>query len=325
MTYLIDIVCRNTLTGADSEFGRIQDRAVHKNLMLLLDGTRVDDKLYYAKAHENLIFAAYKKSQYVDADGKKRNIIFSSEEVDEIIDDIHQFLQAQTLEIIEYCHDIQYLIGSLNAISVLKEADKRSIEVLQKKFEEVNLISILVSAKSAFFRYLTEDTSRLRKDDVSITGKCFKIHKGIEFLARSNRKEVESSFNSNSKSTVKMVDIFEFIPFIIVENAIKYGPKHINVDFDIKEMAAGIIVEISSYGPELDVGEEVKIFERGYRGRRALEMGIEGHGMGLFQIKKAAAHLFGGDVSVRQTGTPVSISGVPYRETIFTIKVPAKR
>ncbi|MGJ8527926.1 ATP-binding protein [Maritalea sp.] len=322
MTQFIDLVCRNMLTGADSEFSTITDGGVKTKLFDMLETGIVDSKLYYRTELENFVFVAYRKVTFVDGEGKTRSAIYQDHQIDVIVKDIFEFLTRQTLEFIDYAHDIQYLIGALNGISVTRHYEKDNAPVLEQKLEEVNLVSILISAKSAFFRYLTEDTDKLRKEEVSITGKVFKISKGVKFLGKSKGKVATADFNSNSQSFVLMVNIFEFIPYILVENAIKYGPMDVEIDFDIKETVDAINVEISSLGPQLDAGEPISIFGRGIRGRVVSEMGIQGHGMGLYQAQKAAMSLFGGTVSARQNGTPIEINGTPYFDTVFCIRVP---
>lgn len=236
---------------------------------------------------------------------------------------MYDFLKNQTTNFIEYAHDIQYLIGSLNANSVIKDNQREDINVYKDRIEKINLISILISAKSTFFRYLTEDLNIVKRDAVNITGKTFKISKGIPFLAASTKKNVTTVFNSNSKSNILMVDIFEFIPYIIAENAIKYGPKDMEIEFDVHETQNFIVVSIASLGPMLDDGEELKIFDRGYRGKAVVKAGFTGNGLGLFQASKASKELFNGSIQVRQDKKRAfSINNIDYANTVFSIKIP---
>jgi hypothetical protein len=323
MTNVIEVICRNTLTGQTSEFGNINNREIKAKLIASLDSSSSDGldgiyKFYF----DELIFVASNKITYTDSEGKKRTINYSKEDLKEYCDDLFHFLRKQTKDFIDYTHDIQYLIGALNAASVQKPNMQYDLDFYQSKLERINLISILVSAKSAFFRFLTEDIDNTEKDDVSITGKTFKIYKGISFLAQSKKKNADPTFNSNSKSTIRMVDIFEFIPYTIVENAIKYGPRDLDIDINIFEEKDDIRVCISSLGPQLSKEELTRIFERGYRGKYARDGGFPGHGLGLFQANKASDILFGGYIFAEQSDSLVNIGGIPYADTNFTIVVP---
>jgi len=319
----VDIICKNILTGELSEFGNIQSDNLRQRLLAALDKeTEGKEDDIYTFPFEELIFSANNNIRYTDAEGKKRIVAYSKEDLREYCRDLFEFLRLQTRDFINYTHDIQYLIGALNAASVPKKSHENDLDFIKARMEKINLISILISAKSTFFRFLTEDLENTRKDDVSITGKTFKIHKGIPFLAESHRKNVESTFNSNSKSTIKMIDIFEFIPYTIVENAIKYGPKDLDVDFNIYEDREDIRVAISSLGPKLETNELKRIFERGYRGVAAREGGFPGHGLGLFQANRACKILFGGHIFAEQEQKYINLNSMQYAETNFTIVLP---
>lgn len=197
MTKIVPMICRNSLTGELSEFGLQQNPELREQLILQLEAGENNEKegIFYIKFDE-LSFSTYNKFTFIDSEGKKRALQYSSTELNEYCNSLVEFLRTQTRDFIDYTHDIQYLIGSLNALSVQKRSQQDDINFFKNRLEKINLLSIIISAKSTFFRFMTEDIARMDLDDVSVEGKTFKIHKGVEFLAEHRRKRVKSSFRA---------------------------------------------------------------------------------------------------------------------------------
>ncbi|MGN7713484.1 ATP-binding protein [Agrobacterium radiobacter] len=324
MTKILPIICKNNLTGEISEFGVGENDALRTLLLKCMEHTKNDEKegLYFERFDE-FSFSAHNKISFVDTEGKKRNLVFSKEEISSYCGDLVTFLRSQTQDFIDYTHDIQYLIGALNALSVQKKSEEDDLKAYKEKLGNINLLSIIISAKSTYFRFMTEDIERMDIDNVSIKGKTFKIFKGVDFLARTKRRNVTARFESSCDLTARMPDIFEFIPYSIVENAIKYGLKDMDLDFEVKDTRTDILVEIGSMGPQILAHERELIFERGYRGETVRERSrFAGHGLGLFQAKRAAKILFGGTITVQQNAPTVTLDGIAYGYTTFTIHVP---
>lgn len=322
MTKFLDILCRNSLTGETSQFGSI-DQATKEALQELIEGKKSSDQSHFVFHFEEFIFAASANLEYIDSESKKRTIRYNRTEVQDYCMDLAQFIREQTRIFINYSHDIQYLIHSLNANSYIKKHENSDLEAYKQRLESINLISIVISAKNTFFRYLTEDLENSEIEQVSITDKVFKIYKGIPAFIDADKKTVEADFKSSTKRNVNMINIFEFIPYTIVENIIKYGPQDLHIDFEIYDNNEKIFVDISSLGPTLDQGEQDKIFERGFRGRAVEEAGFPGHGLGLFQANQAASELFRGKISIRQDcDRSILLNGMNYCQTTFTISIP---
>lgn len=321
----IAVICRNNLTGETSWIGASQCDC--KDIMLdSLDScsSKEKDGVYFFSIDE-INFSVSNRTSFTDNDGKRRNLVLDADHLKKYCYDIFNLIRSQTREFIDYTHDIQYLIGSLNAMSVIHKSQENDLGFYKSRMEKINFLSIVISAKSTFFRFLTEDLERMDKEDVSVTGKTFKVSKGTKFLAETKKKKVNVEFKcqKNTDAVVKMPDIFEFIPYSIVENAIKYGPREFDIDFEIIDGVNDVKVEIKSLGPKIDEDENTLIFERGYRGKHVREnSSFSGHGMGLFQANRASKILFGGHIKVLQRNCSISFNGVPYGETTFSITIP---
>ena len=127
----------------------------------------------------------------------------------------------------------------------------------------------------------------------------------------------------NEKIEVSTPDIFRLIPFVLIENAIKYSPINIDQDIEIKESITceGLDIYISSQGPKIEEDEFKKIFDPFYRGRAAKE--DDGSGVGLFAAKKISTMLEIG-LEAKQSERSFGFNEREYFDTTFTISIPKK-
>ena len=100
----------------------------------------------------------------------------------------------------------------------------------------------------------------------------------------SDNSKIKVTLTGRSRSTFYGYEIFEIIPFILIDNAIKYSPKTQDVEVHFNETTSLIKVAVKSIGPKCEKSELKKIFERSYRGKFASH--IEGSGRGLYLAKQ---------------------------------------
>lgn len=79
--------------------------------------------------------------------------------------------------------------------------------------------------------------------------------------------------------------IFDLLPFVLLDNAIKYSPKDKDIRVTFLEKDNSLSVTIMSYGPPLLAGEEQFVFEETFRGENVKNT-TEGSGIGLSLAKK---------------------------------------
>jgi len=91
-------------------------------------------------------------------------------------------------------------------------------------------------------------------------------------------------------------DVVERILQPVVENACRYGSKHVRISVDRHGTAVAFVVEDD--GPGISVGEEETIFEPGTRGAASLGNG-DGAGLGL-ALARRLARAAAGDVRAEQ-------------------------
>lgn len=115
----------------------------------------------------------------------------------------------------------------------------------------------------------------------------------------------ETDFKYNMKTSYA-----EILPFLLLENAVKYtmGDKTVEVVFE--EIGDNLYVSIESFGPYCEDDELGKIFEKNYRGRNTLKHNSDGNGVGLFLVREICNQF---NIDIRITSEyEKTINGIKY-------------
>ena len=110
--------------------------------------------------------------------------------------------------------------------------------------------------------------------------------------------------------------IFELLPFVLLENAIKYSPPDESITVSFLEDKHGLQVIVNSIGPQLSEDEHKSLFQRDFRGTNAKKTS-DGSGAGL-HFAKLVCDLHKIQISARsQRQEKLRLNGVPY--SYFTV------
>ncbi|MDR3683101.1 MAG: HAMP domain-containing sensor histidine kinase [Geothrix sp.] len=101
-------------------------------------------------------------------------------------------------------------------------------------------------------------------------------------------KNVRLNWRAGNSNTTQIMAIngFKLIPFLLLDNAIKYSPEGASVEIFVQESSKNITCGAKSLGPLIEDDEKTKIFELGYRGTHAQKSGQGGSGIGLYYLKQ---------------------------------------
>lgn len=104
---------------------------------------------------------------------------------------------------------------------------------------------------------------------------------------RAKTKQINIYFSKQSFLEIDALQSLELVPFILLENAIKYSPNNQTIDviFDEAPNKRSLKVIVKSIGPMVNEQEIAHIFERGYRAENAKKLSVAGEGLGLFLVK----------------------------------------
>lgn len=140
-------------------------------------------------------------------------------------------------------------------------------------------------------------SSRLAYTDIELNPKAIesqtplrsgifkKFDKAKRILAEEAKsRNVNISLIGESRTEIEALPVFELLPFVILENAIKYSPQNQAIEVIFESVSGKQLVTVKSYGPDVTDDELPRVFEKGFRG--ALTKSMPGEGLGLFLAKR---------------------------------------
>lgn len=111
-----------------------------------------------------------------------------------------------------------------------------------------------------------------------------KVKKCIKERADQKNIKIEMSSRFECKD-MQAYDCIELLPYIFLDNAIKYSTNGETIHIDIEEVKEIQHVKIRSLGPVAFEQEVPKLFEQGYRSKNAIDLTQDGMGIGLYTAK----------------------------------------
>ena len=190
----------------------------------------------------------------------------------------------------ETFHDVRKFTGGIRAkntrIRKAAEASKNKGKFLElSKSIEAYAWFLTLRINNYDFTYCNDMIEKDISIPRNIYGLFYKTKQCVS--ERLNEKGIKIKMDSNRQCReVNTKSSIEVLPFIIIDNAIKYSPNNENIYIDIKETLNQQHITITSIGPKLNDVEKDNICERGYRGANAEQITSEGSGIGLYVAKK---------------------------------------
>lgn len=112
-----------------------------------------------------------------------------------------------------------------------------------------------------------------------------KFDKARRILAEEARdRGVTIQLDGESRVEIDALPVFELLPFVLLENGVKYSPRGQTVTVGFETVGGRQFVTVTSVGPAVADAELAHLFEKGYRGAQAA--GLPGEGLGLFLAKQ---------------------------------------
>ena len=97
-----------------------------------------------------------------------------------------------------------------------------------------------------------------------------------------NEKKIKIDFKNNSSYSIQAIKAFDCVPFIILDNAIKYSPRNNFIEVQFNEGQHDLEIIISSIGPKVEKENLPKLLDRGFRAPNTEKLGVAGEGLGLY-------------------------------------------
>lgn len=230
-----------------------------------------------------------------------------------------------------YTHDVERFISDLGKLSTIKDYESNNTSLLNSRLTSINSLSRALSAKTSFLRYLEIINS---DGDIGIEFRRHKLVPIVERVSYAARHLVYLHHGKNINRPLNLErstygefygpDFFEFIPFALIDNSIKYNIRDGMINISVHESNGVGFIDISSIGPLIDEDEEELIFLKGFRGREARKTTQSGRGIGLFHARQAMRDSFKGDIRLLDAAraTSFEINGIRFAQNTFRIELP---
>ena len=149
------------------------------------------------------------------------------------------------------------------------------------------------------------------------------FHKIVRlFKGRAANRGIDIHFAGSSFAEVQAFESIQFLPLILLDNAVKYtvDNKTIYIDINDNSITNAVDVKVKSYGPIVEEDKWEKIFYKYERAQNTEYFSSQGNGIGLFIAQEIAkAHNF---IIVYYGETREYIDGYKIGKNEFSFSIP---
>lgn len=178
-------------------------------------------------------------------------------------------------------------------ISTPNEIDIEKINYFSKNiFHSSQLFSIRLNTYD--FTLNPEIPLREEKTKMCVHRKFTKISYHLREYAYN--KNIRINISGESYGFINGNDVFELLPYLLLDNALKYSMPNKNIEVNFDEIGSQLSVTIKSFSIRPDNHEINNLKVRGYRGRNT--EGVQGQGIGLY-LADAICHLHNIDLTFK--------------------------
>ena len=190
-------------------------------------------------------------------------------------------LNASILTISEELH------SKINSEQSAKEL-RKFFQSIKDKINTIYHTSSMISSRM-IYADLELNPSSLKqqmKFESNIYKKFDKARYILKEEANKSGKKIEFKKNSHfTNFTIRAISAFDCVPFILLDNAIKYSPNNTNITVSFYENYQQNIplrVSVESFGPLVSDSNLKKLITRGFRDENVLNTQLQGQGLGLY-------------------------------------------
>lgn len=106
------------------------------------------------------------------------------------------------------------------------------------------------------------------------------------FRLKSNKKKIILEIVGDNLPRIYAFPIIKLIPYIILDNCIKYSPSKQSIDIEYTILSNTTMITITSLGPFVPKEEIPRLKEKFYRGTNSINTETEGKGLGLYILDR---------------------------------------
>lgn len=218
-------------------------------------------------------------------------------------------------------HDLRRLSSSIyHAASAAKTAlEKNTKPEVFNRLENIIATQSMLKIRTDVLDYAGNTSQIHDKEPIPVYRRIDKVVRC--FTSQASAKGVTLQLIGENHSKTMGPNVFEIIPYVLIDNAIKYAPRNSEIRIAFLELDTSIEIHFVSLGPSISKGEFSRVFEKGYRGSAAKERFSSGSGIGLYLAKKLVEE-FNGSISVEVDQKDHYGSEGPCKLVTFKVCVP---
>lgn len=237
------------------------------------------------------------------------------EELDKVkkeSNEVEEFVDSILHEIRNFNRDIKFYAEKTDRVYEGKDKVRDNIK-------RINALAHLIS-----IRLKSYDIEK-NPDVITSSGRYPKVvhkkfYKAKKILGRKGDSEdVKIKLLGESTFEWPMYDIFDIVPFILLDNAIKYSPPNQDVEvvFD-NSTEEHLRVKAKSIGPKIEDHEIKRVLKRKERGDHASDVDESGGGYGLY-LAKTICNIHDVDLEIYSGDRKTTLDNVPYSDFCVTL------
>ena len=254
-----------------------------------------------------------------------------SSQIDELAKNL-EIAKTQNSSHSRFVNTTLHEIRSLNA-AVKSQSEELGKVVDQKGAEGIEQIKYL---QKNLFASSSLITMRLNAYDFQnnpslvfgLESTQIEIHKKFTKVAHclrtsSWKENALIHLEGNCYGAIMAHDVFEMLPFVILDNAIKYTPRGDAIYVTFFETRPNLNITVSNIGPTLTDEEKQKVFLESERGSNARKL-TDGCGLGLYLAKIICDH-YGIKITIKSgIDGHKTINKIPYSQFVISLDFPEK-
>jgi len=146
------------------------------------------------------------------------------------------------------------------------------------------------------------------------------FYKTIAHLkGRIQSKGMHVLLHGNGKFFIRAHRIISIIPYILLDNAIKYSFSNSKIVISLMDINPYHVIKVTSYGPYVPKNELIELLKPGVRGGTVKKIIASGNGLGL-ALLKAICDYHGISLELYSDEQTQIINDIPFSEFCVTLK-----
>jgi signal transduction histidine kinase len=177
-------------------------------------------------------------------------------------------------------HEVRRFSAQLNRFAERLSRDTEEQPQVNQTALSVFYTAGMISSRLAYTD-IELNPRALESQTVVRSGIYKKFDKARRILAEEARdRDVTIRLDGESRVEIDTLPVFELLPFVLLENGLKYSPRGQAVTVSFENVGGRQVVTVASIGPVVTDDELPRLFDKEFRG--AATRHLPGEGLGLF-------------------------------------------